>query len=285
MRRGIEDLLITKLLKQEWGKVEVSEAITSLALQPYWPPGRLHSTEDVAVASTVLMRTSTVMVIGGGEMPLLLGLMTGLQADDSWEELPPLPYPRLWVEFGGDDNALPATLGLQSEEGEVRIHCVAITGDAAGWWILSLVHRSDAPDPLDWEWIGYRVEPGGFLIGKDDRRSHVREEMGGFGWLPVILAEVVQMTDSRHDEMKIPRPHARAHQRRFGIAHPTVYFLDLRYAGDRPVPTGTGLGYRHRWMVRGHWRRYKSGERTWIRPYVKGPAGAPWKGRPFYTTS
>lgn len=40
--------------------------------------------------------------------------------------------------------------------------------------------------------------------------------------------------------------------------------------------------YRHRWMVRGHWRHYQNGKRKWIRAYIKGPAGAPWIGTPVH---
>jgi hypothetical protein len=40
--------------------------------------------------------------------------------------------------------------------------------------------------------------------------------------------------------------------------------------------------YHCRWLVSGHWRHYRTGDKTWIRAYVKGPKGAPWKGRPVH---
>lgn len=39
--------------------------------------------------------------------------------------------------------------------------------------------------------------------------------------------------------------------------------------------------YKYRRMVRGHWRRLPE-KSMWIKAYIKGPAGAPWKGRPVY---
>ena len=48
------------------------------------------------------------------------------------------------------------------------------------------------------------------------------------------------------------------------------------------IRSGSGRGYRHRWLVLGHFRNqwYRS-EQThkviWIAPYVKGPDDAPLK--------
>lgn len=65
-----------------------------------------------------------------------------------------------------------------------------------------------------------------------------------------------------------------------------VTLIDLRplrqvHTRDDETDPETGRVYRHRWVVRGHWRQQPHGkgraERRlqWIAPYVKGPEGAP----------
>lgn len=78
----------------------------------------------------------------------------------------------------------------------------------------------------------------------------------------------------------------RAYQRA-GRPAPEVTLVTLRRAylpradADRDESTEAGRRFRHRWVVRGHWRHQpygpKRGQRrlTWIPAYIKGPAGAP----------
>lgn len=68
-----------------------------------------------------------------------------------------------------------------------------------------------------------------------------------------------------------------------------VTLVDLRRAAvDHTIDTtgdgsGTGNGreYRHRWVVRGHWRQQPHGPQrsqrrpVWIESHLKGPAGGP----------
>lgn len=64
-----------------------------------------------------------------------------------------------------------------------------------------------------------------------------------------------------------------------------VKLVDLRRLVHRPTEPGEtdaqGREYRHRWVVRGHWRQHAYGpgqklRRTqWIPPFIKGPEGAP----------
>lgn len=60
------------------------------------------------------------------------------------------------------------------------------------------------------------------------------------------------------------------------------YWVSLSQSGQERPRTASDRTYHCRWLVSGHWRHYESGDRTWIRPYVKGPKGAPWKGRPVH---
>lgn len=62
----------------------------------------------------------------------------------------------------------------------------------------------------------------------------------------------------------------------------TIDLRTLRHVPTEDQPTeGTGRVYRHRWVVRGHWRHQPHGKARaqrrlqWVPSYVKGPAGAP----------
>lgn len=74
----------------------------------------------------------------------------------------------------------------------------------------------------------------------------------------------------------------------------SVRIIEIRSGTDHAAAySGTTRAYRHRWMVKGHWRQqwYPSlglNRPVWIAPYLKGPEGAPlltgekvhvWKGR------
>lgn len=70
--------------------------------------------------------------------------------------------------------------------------------------------------------------------------------------------------------------------RGLGWKPPTIYHLDIGGSHEATAEEG-GRVYTCRWLVRGHWRHAGPEGRTWIRPYIKGPVGAPFKGRPTYT--
>lgn len=82
-------------------------------------------------------------------------------------------------------------------------------------------------------------------------------------------------------------PLDRATRRRYQREHgkpPTVRVIALRRSGGGPGDGQSDRQWRHRWMVRGHWRMqpYGAGRElvrpVWIAPYVKGPEGAPLLG-------
>ncbi len=121
-------------------------------------------------------------------------------------------------------------------------------------------------------------------VVSDDSADRIRmDEPGGTMlaavktlWL-LMRQPLTETTPARFD---------RAARRRFareGKEPPPVRVLNLR----RPPGVASGTSsreWRHRWMVRGHWRQQPYGpgrERTrpvWISPFIKGPDGAPLIG-------
>ncbi|WP_424187647.1 hypothetical protein ACOBQX_07575 [Actinokineospora sp. G85] len=93
----------------------------------------------------------------------------------------------------------------------------------------------------------------------------------------------------RSEQMTAPRAARRRIERLDPVLDPTVRYIDLRRAriepSDRPdddVGKGT-REYRHRWIVRGHWRNQYYPSRNdhrpiWIDPHFAGPEDKPLLG-------
>ena len=133
------------------------------------------------------------------------------------------------------------------------------------------------------------------LVGGDDFR-------GGDGELPVtglpedartVLSTLAaawslmaQPTIASRTEAPVNRKLVRAY-RRAGRPTPTVSIIDLRtlYRPSTQESADTGRTYRHRWVVRGHWRDQPHGpgaarrKRIYVPSYIKGPDGAPLLAR------
>ncbi|MFF1444167.1 hypothetical protein [Streptomyces sp. NPDC058295] len=100
-------------------------------------------------------------------------------------------------------------------------------------------------------------------------------------WLLMQQPLLIDRTRERAD-----KPTARAYTRD-GLPAPDVTVVDLRRQytpQDRDPDAGSdGRRYRHRWIVSGHWREYRSdrysaetrASKQWIPSHVKGPDGAP----------
>lgn len=92
----------------------------------------------------------------------------------------------------------------------------------------------------------------------------------------------------RSEPLTAPRPARRRMARLDPLLDPTVRYIDLRRARTEPPdhaperPTGT-REYRHRWVVRGHWRNQYYPSRNdhrpiWIDPHLAGPEDKPLLG-------
>jgi hypothetical protein len=101
--------------------------------------------------------------------------------------------------------------------------------------------------------------------------------------LAATWALMQQPTISERTEVPLGKKQARAYVRA-GRPPSPVQIVDLRTLYHQPREDdgdGTGRTYRHRWVVRGHWRQQAHGagwserRRIWVPVYVKGPDGAP----------
>jgi hypothetical protein len=91
----------------------------------------------------------------------------------------------------------------------------------------------------------------------------------------------------RSEQLTVPRAARRRIARQDPTLDPAVRYIDLRRArtepADRTDDTTPGRRYRHRWVVRGHWRNQYYPSRgdhrpIWIDPHFAGPEDKPLLG-------
>jgi len=132
--------------------------------------------------------------------------------------------------------------------------------------------------------------------GESDRANALSEQAYRTAMLSwaVVLADMVTARNVDRREVALPRKTHKQLSRSLpgGLRWtPRVYEVSIATAtGDAMDETGRSLSVR--FMVRGHWRKSfaeharwidsKEAFCVWVTGHVKGPAGAPWKGRAVY---
>jgi hypothetical protein len=268
-----------------------------------------HPRAGALIFFAALARTAVLFVVDPDEF----GHAVASAGPSPRIELPPLPYSRIVVEFEGDvmlqlqqpdgenDNDLVLFLINEVERGEHWQVCCLLRKvdesdsenilDSRFWTYLYSVHRDgtvvdlDVTKPISEEDLATVQDENDMLDLLDDRlelRSiNDLQRAEAARRLPIEFAHLVNARGVSVTHIDVPRQQRRAFTRK-GLVHPQLYFV---YIGDGTAEIERGKSdreYHVRWLVRGHWRHFSSGDRTWVRPYIKGPAGAPWKGRPIY---
>jgi hypothetical protein len=130
-------------------------------------------------------------------------------------------------------------------------------------------------------WPGYVPSYGG---GMDADAKVALERTILATWL------LMGQTLVRSEQLTAPRAARRRIAREDPHLDPTVRYIDLRRARTEPVersditePRSATREYRHRWIVRGHWRNQWYPSRNdhrpiWIDPHVAGPEDKPLLG-------
>ncbi|MDP9818352.1 hypothetical protein [Spirilliplanes yamanashiensis] len=115
------------------------------------------------------------------------------------------------------------------------------------------------------------------------------DSRGTLSWARLVFAAfqlAAQVNLAEREELPTPRPERRRAQRA-GLPERDVRIVRLRRsltaARDAEHDAAGGREWRHRWVVRGHWRNHwypslNDHRPLWIAPYLKGPADAPLLG-------
>jgi hypothetical protein len=164
--------------------------------------------------------------------------------------------------------------------------------------LLPNLERAPVPPsfipPHGYEWCGLTPMEFTEMEGWPDSVSGAessRDTDAGIALHRTILATWLLMgqTLTRSEPMTAPRAARRRIERLDPVLDPTVRYIDLRHARTEPSDSAdadSGKGtreYRHRWIVRGHWRNQYYPSRgdhrpIWIDPHLAGPEDKPLLG-------
>jgi hypothetical protein len=284
----IERMLATALLSMLGpGSAPVDEKTVLTALQPA-PFGPTREPDVRRNDLRTMLLTGTHFVVDMRDFAAIESVHLG---SGEMNGLPRLPAQRVWIEFLDPTGRWPrpgcVTLPAEDGSGNVIDQDAAFWGFAIAdtepdWRVIAVMSLGSKEGHY---FIGYDILAEGRIVFHDDVSAEPYDSPG-HSLLPACLVELITVEGVRHQSVAIPRGHRRAHERKYTERPAEAYFVDLRTTGDPGKSARTGeREYRYRWFVRGHWRRLGPHRRTWVRPHVKGPAGAPWKGRPTYITS
>jgi hypothetical protein len=133
--------------------------------------------------------------------------------------------------------------------------------------------------------IAWRPEgapPAGYRLPAGDASP------GTLSWARLVFAafQLAAQANLAETEQQPTNRMERRRTERAGLPARDVRIVRLRrsIAADRDAEqTGAGREWRHRWVVRGHWRNHwypsiSDHRPPWIAPYLKGPADAPLIG-------
>lgn len=289
---GGERVLAALLLLEHANDVVPSDERTvSKALDPLRRPD-FTDYRDVYARAVALLRTAAYYVLDARDCYDALASEPPVQ-----ETFPPLPFQRVWIEahLPGQKEPTPyLRFSHPSDDDKLDVLGIGIVEvERSRTWDLYVAFRPDSIE-ADSFFFAARITPQALVAydGEDDQVARRCFEV--IRSLAVGGAHLITARNVAHQDLLLPRAQRRR-LRDVIPAMPKMYFVDLAGSGESDFRE-TGRTYHVRWLVRGHWRHLEAGQTlctccnpaqvaTWIEPYIKGPAGAPWKGRPVHRSS
>jgi len=291
-------------------RTPVDEGIVTQALDPMWVP-TLEEASSWHEGLYAMLRTASYYIVDQEQTYEAIESMP-----PALPSFPPLPFRRIWIETQhtyDDGSVQPGMYTSWLDENDdgsrdvIDVLGVAINEVVRGqeWQIFvpfqrttEIVERRQKPVPISRSMItmAFHLTPNEIIsprkVSGDWHDGHLHALLQ----LAVNGAHLITARSVPKREITLPRhQRKRIERERWAPRMPKLYYVDLTYAGEQPQ-TGAGRTYHVRWLVSGHWRHIDGGESlctcrehrhsprpaTYIEPYVKGPPGAPWIGRPVH---
>lgn len=295
------------LLKYAHEHLPVDEQRVSLAMSPYFSPDWLN-TEEVSSTIVALLRTAGYFVIDLTEEEWRTVFRDSVFSEipESEEfEFPPLPFPRIWIEIHDRDLDQPITIaGLgDSEKQELDSAFMAlgiiekIPGELWDIYLpvfLSETAMRETGYPSGVFVLGFPITPRGLLESVNDALNFEPEYQRKLISMAVNLAHWITATNISKTEVVLPRTQRKTFTKKYKYSTaPSVYYIDIDKSGEKEITPGKSGRHLHvRFLVAGHWRQYSTkvgkdgrqwtGKKVWVKSFIKGPVGSPWKGRPVH---
>jgi len=300
------------LLQIAHEQLAVDEGIVTQSLDPMWVP----SLEDYGQHDQLLaamLRTASYYVLDVSQAEEAIDSMP-----PALPSFPPLPFRRIWIEMQGTDKSYTgpvqyAQWDTTNEDGSndiVDVLGIAINEVVRGreWQIfMPLVRVTNLPEgdvkiPLTRTsmTLAFHLTPTEILgptpVGKTVKQWNIGHHAAMLQ-MAINGAMLITARGVHKTELQLPRAQRkRLARERWAPRMPKLYYVDLDRSGEEGPEIGKGRIYHVRWLVSGHWRHVDTGDSLctcwdhrhsprvakYIDPYVKGPAGAPWIGRPVH---
>ncbi|MFD6917949.1 hypothetical protein [Streptomyces virginiae] len=135
------------------------------------------------------------------------------------------------------------------------------------------------------QWLPDGPLPPGLTVGELSREVDSRTFVHQGERTLITTWLLMGQTITRDEPVTTPKSAAKRIARMDPALLTSARYCTLRHQSAAPVERADGdvlnVSYRHRWIVRGHWRNHAYGprqalhQRIWISPHLKGPDGAP----------
>ncbi|MFD8146081.1 hypothetical protein [Streptomyces sp. NPDC059708] len=135
------------------------------------------------------------------------------------------------------------------------------------------------------QWLPDSPLPTGLTSGELSREVESRRLLDEAERTLVTTWLLMGQTITRDEPVTAPKSAAKRITRMDPSLLTSARYCTLRHQSATPTERAEGdvlsVSYRHRWIVRGHWRNHAYGprqelrQRIWISPHLKGPDGAP----------
>lgn len=180
------------------------------------------------------------------------------------------------------DNTFPGFAGLvlfgRGIIGDTDIGAISWQPNAQGYDIVPW-HISSAPGTVG------RLTFGGLTHWRAGTSWADRANSNELLWVRRVVATLLSIINSpgiTHTQSSRPDRPTRRRSKRAGVDLGATRFITLRSsASSHGSADCADSTYRHRWVVRGHWRSQPCGPQrserraVYIAPHIKGPDGAP----------
>jgi len=269
-------------------RLKADETTTTIALThaiPFQFGREEYTDEEMGTWTKTIIRTGAIYILEDEYMMPDWDMIRDMPL-----ELPPLPFPRLVIE--GTKDGEPVVMAWKTEKPPhdelIDLSLIVVLEVEAGikWNVCFVLEGKNGYHP----WLFQVDNRNGELVMlfpnrltdliREANETDVKEITRTFAKYTIQCIHVITAKNVAKDKLDLPRGQRRNFSRKYHIEPPAVYRVKLGQAGDQEGYGG--WHYKVRFLVCGHWRHYDNGTRTWIKPYIKGPVGAPWKGRPVH---